>query len=170
LTLGVGVARIVSVGEIRIYQTRRPFLFRGSSQSEYLFGRNGFIFMRRKELGNLGESLAAQRLEAQGYRIRDRNWRTSEGEVDIIAEERETIVFVEVKTRRSRRFGLPEEAMTKKKRQSLIKSALAYLDANQIQETNWRIDFVAIECSSEGEMIRFEHLVDVVEAGPGEFI
>lgn len=126
--------------------------------------------MRRKELGKLGESLAAQRLEAQGYRIRDRNWRTTEGEVDIIAEEGDTIVFVEVKARRSRQFGLPEEAMTKKKRQSLIKAALAYLDTNHIQEANWRFDFVAIEWSAEGVLIRFEHLVDVIEAGPGEFI
>ena len=126
--------------------------------------------MRLKELGKLGESFAAQKLEAQGYRIKDRNWRTAEGEVDIIAEEGDTIVFVEVKARRSRRFGMPEEAITKKKRQNLIKAALAYLDTNDLQETNWRFDFIAIEWSTEGELIRFEHLVDVIEAGPGEFI
>ena len=126
--------------------------------------------MRGKELGKLGESIAAQKLDAQGYRIRDRNWRTTEGEIDIIAEEGDTIVFVEVKARRSRQFGLPEEAITKKKRQSLIKAALTYLDTNDLQEANWRFDFVEIEWSTEGELIRFEHLVDVIEAGPGEFI
>jgi putative endonuclease len=126
--------------------------------------------VRKTDLGDLGESLAAERLEAQGYRIRERNWRTLEGELDIIAQENDTIVFVEVKARRSRRFGFPEEALTKKKRGRLIKAALAYLDLHQIQETNWRFDLIAIEWSSMGDLIRFDHLEDVIEAEPGEFL
>jgi putative endonuclease len=125
--------------------------------------------MKRKELGDRGESLAVDELKAMGYHIRDRNWRTLEGELDIVAEDGDTIVFVEVKARTSRRFGLPEEAITKKKRQSLIKAALAYLDANLIHEANWRFDFIAIEWSWEGELTRMEHLVDVIQANPGEF-
>ena len=125
--------------------------------------------MKKKDFGELAESLAAQKLEAQGYRIRDRNWRTIEGELDIVAQEDDTIVFVEVKARRSRQFGLPEEALTRKKRGRLIKAALAYLELYKIQEVNWRFDLIAIECSSRGELMRFEHLVDVIEADPGEF-
>jgi putative endonuclease len=125
--------------------------------------------MKRKELGVWGETLAVQRLEMEGYRIRDRNWRTREGELDIVAQEEDTIVFVEVKARTGRTFGLPEEALTKKKRERLIKTALAYLDAHQLVETNWRFDFFAIEGSSSGELLRMEHLVDVIQANPGEF-
>jgi putative endonuclease len=126
--------------------------------------------MRRKVLGEKGESLAVSRLEAKGYQILDRNWRTREGELDIVAKDGDTIVFVEVKARTSRRFGLPEEALTRKKRHHLIKAALAYLDANQIDNTNWRFDFIAIEWSKNGELTRMEHLIDVIQANPGEFI
>jgi putative endonuclease len=125
--------------------------------------------MKRKEVGARGESFAVQKLEERGYHIRDRNWRTLEGELDIVAEEGDTIVFIEVKARTSRRFGWPEEALTKKKRQRLIKAALAYLDAYQIVETNWRFDFFAIEWSPEGDLVRMEHLIDVIQADPGEF-
>jgi putative endonuclease len=126
--------------------------------------------MRRKELGARGESLAVEKLKTEGYHIRDRNWRILEGELDIVAEDGDTIVFVEVKARTSRRFGLPEEALTKKKRQRLIKAALTYLDTHQIFEANWRFDFIAIEWSSRGDLRRIEHFVDVIQADPGEFI
>jgi putative endonuclease len=126
--------------------------------------------MRKKELGARGEQLAVEKLENEGYHIRDRNWRIIEGELDIVAEDGDTIVFIEVKARTSRRFGLPEEALTKKKRQRLIKAALAYLDAHQIFEANWRFDFIAIEWSSRGDLTRLEHFVDVIQADPGEFI
>lgn len=125
--------------------------------------------MKKEEVGARGESLAVQKLKEGGYHIRDRNWRTLEGELDIVAEEGDTIVFIEVKARTSRRFGWPEEALTKKKRQRLIKAALAYLDAYQIAEANWRFDFFAIEWSSEGDLMRMEHLIDVIQAEPGEF-
>ena len=126
--------------------------------------------MKKKDLGARGEQLAVGKLENEGYRIRDRNWRVLEGELDIVAEDGNTIVFVEVKARTSKRFGLPEEALTRKKRLRLIKAALAYLDAHQIFETNWRFDFIAIEWSSRGELRRIEHFVDVIQAEPGEFI
>jgi putative endonuclease len=125
--------------------------------------------MKRKELGDWGETLAVQKLETEGYRIRDRNWRTREGELDIVAQEEDTIVFVEVKARTGRTFGLPEEAMTKRKRERLLKTALAYLDVHQIIEANWRFDFFAIEWTSNGELLRMEHLIDVIQANPGEF-
>jgi putative endonuclease len=126
--------------------------------------------MRKKELGARGETLAVEKLEKKGYHIRDRNWRILEGELDIVAEDGDTIVFIEVKARTSRRFGLPEEGLTRKKRQRLIKAALAYLDAHQIFEANWRFDFIAIEWSSRGDLKRIEHFVDVIQADPGEFI
>ena len=126
--------------------------------------------MKRKELGKRGELLAVQNLAAKGYQIKARNWRTIEGELDIVAEQGDTIVFVEVKARTSNRYGSPEEAITKKKRENLIKTALAYLDANQIFESNWRFDLITIEWSYQGELLRIEHHLDVIQANPGEFL
>jgi putative endonuclease len=126
--------------------------------------------VNRKALGVLGETLAARKLEEKGFRIRERNWRTLEGEVDIVAQAQDTIVFVEVKARKSNLFGLPEEAITRKKRNRLLKAALAYLDAHDLQDASWRFDLVAVEWSSRGELIRIEHFVDIIEADPGEFI
>jgi len=126
--------------------------------------------MKRQELGRRGESLAVRNLESKGYLIKARNWRTIEGELDIVAEEGDTIVFVEVKARTSRVYGFPEEAITKKKRQHLIKTALAYLDANQIHESNWRFDLITIEWSYQGDLIRMEHHLDIIQANSGEFL
>jgi len=126
--------------------------------------------MKREDLGKLGETVAVQQLEARGFQILERNWRVLEGEVDIVAEEGGTVVFVEVKTRRSRKFGFPEEAITRKKRARLIKAALAYLEENHLQDVSWRFDLIAIECYPNGEVYRIEHLEDIIQAEPGEFI
>jgi putative endonuclease len=128
------------------------------------------IEVNRKALGEEGEELAAQKLEESGFQIRDRNWRTPEGELDIVAQEGDVIVFVEVKARRSRLYGLPEEAITRKKRAHLLKAALAYLEAHNLQDANWRFDLVAIEWSFTGELIRCEHFIDIIEADPGEYV
>ncbi|NIM92430.1 MAG: YraN family protein [Anaerolineales bacterium] len=125
--------------------------------------------MQAKKLGELGESLAVERLESEGYRIRERNWRVPEGEIDIIAEEEGMIVFVEVKTRASRTYGLPEESITAGKRKRLIKAAYAYLSAHEIYETDWRFDLIAIETTKTGIVQRWDHYVDVIEAEQGDF-
>ena len=125
--------------------------------------------MKREALGALGESVAAQYLEAKGFLIRECNYRVLEGEIDIIAEEVGTLVFVEVKTRRSNKFGLPEEAITRKKRARLIKAALNYLEERQYHDVNWRFDLIAIECHPKGEVSRIEHVEDIIQAESGEF-
>jgi putative endonuclease len=125
--------------------------------------------MKQKDLGELGELAAVHALEAKGYEIRVRNWRVVEGEVDIISETGGTIVFVEVKTRRNRKYGYPEEAITRKKRARLIKAAQMYLDENNLQDVDWRFDLVAIECYQNGDIARMDHLEDIIQAEPGEF-
>ena len=113
----------------------------------------------RKRLGNVGEEIAARELTRRGYTVRERNWRCPEGELDLVAEQGETLVFVEVRTRRGDRFGTPEESITLAKRAHLIAAAQAYLLAHSLQDHDWRIDVVAVEMSAQGQLQR----VDVIE-------
>jgi putative endonuclease len=82
---------------------------------------------RRRELGSSGEAAAARWYEARGYEIVDRNWRVREGEIDLVARNRHTIVFCEVKTRSSDRFGIPAEAVTVSKQRRLRVLAARWL-------------------------------------------
>ncbi len=95
-------------------------------------------------LGRWGEQVAADHLLAAGYEIVTRNYRCPFAEVDIIAKEGGDLVFIEVKTRRTNRFGHPAEAVTRRKQEKLVQAALHYLDANASYETNCRFDVVAI--------------------------
>jgi putative endonuclease len=113
----------------------------------------------RKQLGDAGEQLAAGELVRRGYSIRARNWRCPEGELDIVAEQGGALVFAEVRTRRGNQFGAPEESITPAKRAHLIAAAQAYLQTHGLDDCDWRIDVVAVELSSHGELIR----VDVIE-------
>jgi putative endonuclease len=106
--------------------------------------------MARQALGRHGERLAAATLEKRGYVLLERNFRCSYGEVDLIARDGAELVFVEVKTRRSDRYGLPEEALTLRKRRKLIEVASYYLDLHAGGECPWRIDVVAIQLNRRG--------------------
>lgn len=103
----------------------------------------------RQELGRWGEAHAANYLQQQGYTVIARNVRTPYGEIDLIVQqvsEGETIaVFVEVKTRTSKTFGYPEEAITPRKRLNLVSAAQHYLQEHPDMDMNWRIDVIAIE-------------------------
>lgn len=95
-------------------------------------------------IGQLGETLACQYLFRQGYRIILRNYRTKLGEIDIIAEEQGTLVFVEVKARRGHKCGHPFEAVTSAKCRQISKAALLYLAENGREGQAARFDVVAI--------------------------
>jgi len=98
----------------------------------------------RRQLGGSGETLAAAHLEKNGYRILARNYRTPIGEIDIIAQEGETLVFVEVKTRGTHRFGHPKEAVTARKQRKLSMAALYYLKGTRNLHRKARFDVVSI--------------------------
>ncbi|WP_276620076.1 YraN family protein [Syntrophomonas wolfei] len=83
-----------------------------------------------RELGLWGEELAAQYLGKKGYKILERNFYTRYGELDLVCEKDDNIVFVEVKTRRSTRFGSPEEAITPRKMGNMKKAAILYLKSS----------------------------------------
>lgn len=116
----------------------------------------------RKKLGAWGESLAASHLEDQGYEILERNWRCNRGEIDLVAEAGALLVFVEVKTRRGRAMGAPEEGLTTRKAQKLLDLAQIYLYQNEIEDRTWRIDLVAVELSRQGKLLRCEHIPNAV--------
>jgi putative endonuclease len=116
-----------------------------------------------QELGIHGERTAEKHLTGLGYRILDRNWRWRKGELDLVAEQGEEIVFVEVKARRSEKYGLPEESITRSKREKLIQTAYAYLNSTDRRSADWRIDVVAIEMGRDGDVVRLEHIVSAVE-------
>jgi putative endonuclease len=99
----------------------------------------------RQQLGDWGEKRAANYLQAHGYEIIERNWRCGAGEIDLVAREGEWLAFVEVRTRRGRGFGLPEESITSGKRARLIELAQTYIQAHPELDCDWRIDVVAVE-------------------------
>jgi len=99
----------------------------------------------RRQLGDWGEHWAAQFLQTQGYEVAERNWRCAAGELDLIAWEGGCLVFVEVRTRRGRSYGTPEESVTAAKQAKLIELAQIYMQEHPKLECNWRIDVVAVE-------------------------
>ena len=102
------------------------------------------IGKRNKELGNRGEISAAWYLRRHDYVILDTNWRCNFGEVDIVAMDRDCLVFVEVKTRSSMNQGFPCEAVTKKKRRKYENIALAYLVCHDFSDLPMRFDVVDV--------------------------
>ncbi len=96
------------------------------------------------ELCKKGEALAGKILKKSGYKILKRNYVSKFGEIDIVAYDRGTICFVEVKTRQSESYGPPELAVTKEKRKRIVRAALSYLAINNIEDTDCRFDVVSI--------------------------
>jgi putative endonuclease len=102
-------------------------------------------------LGRHGEQLAAEYLERSGMRILDRNWRCAEGELDIVAAQRQTLVVCEVKTRSSDRFGTPLEAITRQKQRRLRRLAICWVVAHGVLFDEIRIDALGVLRASSGE-------------------
>ena len=95
-------------------------------------------------LGKRGEQIALEYLSRKGYRIVSRGFRLFRGEIDIVARDGETLVFIEVKTRATTEFGLPEEAVTPPKQAQIRKIARGFLAANSLGEPDCRFDVLAI--------------------------
>jgi putative endonuclease len=101
--------------------------------------------VHRQTLGKIGEDLAVAELTRRGYTILERRYRTRHGEIDIVAEDRGTIVFVEVKARATREFGTAAEAITPYKQRRLASMASEYLARQQVTDRPCRFDVVAID-------------------------
>lgn len=108
--------------------------------------------------GLFGEDLAAKALQDKGYLILERNFSNRFGEIDIIAKDKDVLVFIEVKTKTGRDFGLPEEMITRNKLQRVQKMAVIYLNG---QNLPCRIDIVAVVLSASNELLRLNHYTNV---------
>jgi putative endonuclease len=104
-------------------------------------------------VGQRWEALAEKKLEAAGYKILDRNFRTYFGEIDLVAEENGVLCFVEVKGRKGPRFGAPAEAVTFEKRRRIARAARTYVVRRRVGQRPCRFDVVSIVESPEGDRI-----------------
>lgn len=122
--------------------------------------------MRQKSdnnsLGGMGESIAVTFLKGEGFAIVERNFRCVCGEVDIIAREGRTIVFVEVKCRNDMRYGPPQLAVTPFKQRQISKAALVWLSKRRLYDAEARFDVVAI-LLREGDLPDIEHIRNAFE-------
>ena len=119
----------------------------------------------RQKLGTFGERVAIAHLEEKGYTIRETNFRVREGEIDIVAVQGDTLVFVEVKTRRGDAMGTAKESIGWRKAQSLLLAAQAYEERHKDLPPGRRIDVIAIDLDPDGELLSVEHIESAVEEG-----
>jgi len=115
-----------------------------------------------RSLGARGEDIAAAFLKGQRFTIIERNFRCKMGEVDIIARDGKTVVFVEVKTRRSEAYGPPQAALTPFKQRQISKAALAWLAHKRLHEASARFDVIAI-LLREHQVPAIEHIRNAFE-------
>jgi len=104
-----------------------------------------------KTLGSLGEQMACDYLNASGYKVLERNFSCKTGEVDIIALQEEAVVFIEVKTRSSDKYGMPSEAVSPAKQRKIIKTALYYLQSRKLLDYMCRFDVIEIKIDEENK-------------------
>ncbi len=119
------------------------------------------IYSMSVATGRRGELLAERALQTMGYEVVTRNWRCAEGEIDLVARDGDYLVFVEVKARKSAKFGTPEEAVVPKKQRRIASTVLTYLLETDQQDKSWRVDIVAIELSASDKVVRLTHYVGV---------
>lgn len=117
--------------------------------------------MTTKHFGDRGEEVAAQYLEKRGCCILERQFRAKTGEIDIIAEERGTLLFIEVKTRHPTRFGAPAQAVGYTKRQRIFRTALLYMQKCNMEERSCRFD--VLEVLVLGESYTVNHYENAFE-------
>ncbi len=116
-------------------------------------------------LGAAGEDAAAAWLEARGYQILARNVRSRYGEIDLVVRLGGVVVFVEVKSRTSARFGHPAEAVAARKQRRLAHLAAAYLQGAGLEGCEVRFDAIAVRLGRSGHIFGIEHFPDAFQAG-----
>ncbi len=119
--------------------------------------------LHKQQLGKTGETIASNYLQKKGYRIIDRNFKARYGELDIICIHKNTLVFVEVKTRIGTEFGLPEESVTPKKLREVIQTAQYYILSHAGLPESLRIDVIGIELDEDDKIVYFNHIESVTE-------
>jgi putative endonuclease len=118
--------------------------------------------MEKRAFGQSGESIATDYLTGRGYTIIEVNWRCRHGEIDIIARDASTIVFVEVRSRHSTSTETAFESITTRKRAKMIRAAQLYLAQNKLEAAEWRIDAVAVAIPKTGDPL-VEHVENALD-------
>ena len=114
-----------------------------------------------QEIGKLGEDIAVNYLKQKGYKILDRNFECRQGELDIIALDKKEIVFIEVKTRTSNRYGYPSEAVNKIKQKHMLQTIKYYLYTRNLNDEFVRID--VIEVYIKDNVYKVNHIKKALE-------
>ena len=112
-----------------------------------------FMTIERQAMGKSGEDLAVTELERRGYAILARRYRTDRGEIDIVARDGDTLVFVEVKARASAEFGTAAEAVTRRKQLQVIAMARTYCVFERVEDVPCRFDVVAVDGVGDGAIV-----------------
>jgi len=120
--------------------------------------------MNRRDTGIMGEKLARDFLKKRGYHILETNYRCPHGEIDIVAKHKDSLVFIEVRAKRSTEFGSPEESITPAKKEKIKATAYHYQQNHDDLPSLWRIDVVAVELDQKGKPSR----IDLIENAVGE--
>lgn len=118
---------------------------------------------RPRLVGSFGQNIAVEFLKKKHYIILKENFYTREGEIDIIAEHEGQIVFIEVKTRLSEKFGLPEDAVNNDKKNKMQQAAMEYWQQKQINNDNYRFDLVAIQIDKLNKRAIIRHHKNITE-------
>ena len=116
-----------------------------------------------QKIGTIGEEIAVTFLKQKGYKILGVNVRTPLGEIDVIARQKETTVFIEVKTRATSSLGPPFLSVTRLKQAHMIRNALLYLKRRGRIDSDWRIDVVSVKLDRDCKVEKIELFENVVE-------
>jgi putative endonuclease len=111
--------------------------------------------MYKRNLGRKGEEISIDFLQRKGYEILKRNYRYGHKEIDVVARDKNTIVFVEVKTGRSKKFGEPFEKVNATKQKTLIEVAKAFIQENEIKGCDFRFDVISVDLKGDEKI---EHI------------
>ena len=120
-------------------------------------------FLEKQELGKIGESLATLFLESLEYKIIERNFRCKQGEIDIIAKDKNEFVFIEVKTRSSFKFGLPSEAVNSIKQKHIYNSTKYYLYLHHLENQYIRFDVIEVLFKNNKFLVSHLKNVDIID-------
>jgi putative endonuclease len=116
----------------------------------------------KKDLGEWGESYVANYLKENGYEILSRNVRTPYGEIDLVARINDRLIFIEVKTRTSKKFGYPEDAITEEKITHMVESAESYLQDHPDMLFDWQIDVISVQVDRKKESPHLTHFENAI--------
>jgi putative endonuclease len=108
------------------------------------------------KIGKLGEDLAAKYLTKNGYKIITKNYRTRDGEIDLVCQKDNLLVMVEVKTRTNARFGYPEESIDNQKLNKIINTTWHYINQHHLK-LRWQIDAISLIINQENQVVELKH-------------